>query len=190
MNPDFDRFCHLLAEGNIAPLAAHPAEIHGLGCGLLAAGLRPDVAQLSRQISHYVDEECSLGEAAIAYFEQSLQALESDLFEFRLCLPDDDIHDLQERLESLSAWCAGFLHGFASVQHPLGIEAQELLGDLVEISRVDASALDAASDTMEDSESDYSELTEFVRMAVISLFMDHNRPPTPARSNGGNHDDH
>jgi uncharacterized protein YgfB (UPF0149 family) len=182
MNHDFDLFCHALAEGTIAPLAAHPAEIHGLGCGLLAAGLRPDVIQLSRRVSDYVDEECSLGEAAIACFEQSLQALESDLFEFQLCLPDDDIHDLQERLESLSAWCAGFLHGFASVQQPLGIEAQWLLSDLVEISRVDALALDAASGSMDDSESDYSELTEFVRMVVISLFMDHNRPSVPSHS--------
>ena len=176
MTDDFDQFCQTLAIDKT--LSVHPAEIHGLGCGIFAAGFRPGSEALFQQISAYIGDEMPINELIADFFQRSLQRLESDEFEFQLCLPDDDIYTLPERAESLSAWCLGFLHGFAAVQNPLSTEARELLQDLTEISKLDAASLD--NEGLSDAENDeneghYTELTEFVRLAVVSLFMDNNK---------------
>ncbi len=173
---DFDDFCQELAIDK--SLLIHPAEIHGLGCGVLVAGFRPEAAVLLQQIHAYAGDEIAISEVILGYFQNSLKALESDDFEFQLCLPDDDQYTLTERAESLSAWCQGFLHGFAAVQNPLSDEAKELLRDLTEISQLDSASLegsDLSSDEAEENEGYYTELTEFVRLAVASLFMDNNQ---------------
>jgi len=173
MTIDFDEFCHQLAIDK--GLSTHPAEIHGLGCGVLAAGFRPDADALLQHINAYVGDEMAVNETIIDYFRESLRTLESDEFEFQLCLPDDDLYGLTERAESLSAWCQGFLHGFAAVQNSLSEEARELLRDLTEISQLDAASLESSdSASEEENEGYYTELTEFVRLAVSSLFMDNN----------------
>ena len=183
MTIDFDEFCHALAIDK--SLSTHPAEIHGLGCGVLAAGFRPDAPALLRHIQAYVSDDMAINETVIDFFHESLRALEGDEFEFQLCLPDDDTYALTERAESLSAWCQGFLHGFAAVQNALSDEARELLRDLTEISQLDAASLegsDAGHDAQEENESNYTELTEFVRLAVASLFMDNNPAPDERES--------
>jgi len=172
---DFDDFCQELAIDKT--LLVHPAEIHGLGCGVLAAGYRLESRVLLQQINDYIGEEKLINDKVLNYFQESLKTLEGDSFEFQLCLPDDNIYALTERAQSLGAWCQGFLHGFATVQNPLSDEAHELLHDLTEISQLDASTLDyegLGGDEEEENESHYTELTEFVRLAVISLFMDNN----------------
>jgi len=176
MTNDFDKFCEVLAIDKA--LSVHPAEIHGLGCGILAAGFRPETAVLFQQISAYIGNDMVSNDLVIGVFQDNLKTLESDDFEFQLCLPDDEIYGLPERAESLSAWCLGFLHGFAAVQNPLSSEARELLRDLTEISQLDATSLDNEglnSEEEDENESHYTELTEFVRLAVVSLFMDNNK---------------
>jgi uncharacterized protein YgfB (UPF0149 family) len=177
MSNDFDKFCRILAIDKT--LSVHPAEIHGLGCGILAAGFRPGSTNLFQQISAYIGEEFAHNESITEFFQDSLKTMESEDFEFQLCLPDDNLYTLPERAESLSAWCLGFLHGFAAVQIPLSPESSELLRDLTEISQLDAISLDnegLGGAEEDENESHYTELTEFVRLAVVSLFMDNNKP--------------
>ena len=184
MTNDFDKFCQILVIDR--SLSVHPAEIHGLGCGILAAGFRPESGTLFQQISAYVGDEIPDNELVAEFFQDSLKSLESDDFDFHLCLPDDDNYAMPERAEGLSAWCLGFLHGFAAVQNPLSTEAQELLGDLTEISKLDATSLDNEglnNSEQDENEAHYAELTEFVRLAVVSLFMDNNKSDRDDRDN-------
>lgn len=176
MTNDFDTFCQILALDK--NLSVHPAEIHGLGCGILAAGFRPEGGALFQQISDYIGDEILDNTLITEFFQNSLRGLESEDFAFQLCLPDDDSYAMPERAEGLSAWCLGFLHGFAAIQNPLSTEAAELLEDLTEISRLDAASLDTEGlddAELDENESHYTELTEFVRLAVVSLFMDNNK---------------
>jgi len=181
--PDFDELADILPCGG----EAHPSALHGLACGILAAGFSPEPAQWLGQIAGYLDwpENAmpidSTGERALAdVLDQSLEALESGDFSFQPCLPDDDVYSIVERSESLARWCEGFLHGFAAVQLPLGEDSRELLGDLTEIARLE---IDDDVSLGDETESDYAELCEFVRMAVISLFLDTRLAATAA----GNH---
>ena len=169
--PDFDDIAnHLPRDGH-----AQPAELHRLACGILAAGFEPLQSQWLEQVSAYLDlppDEPltdNIGEQLLAELLQgSLAALKSGDFEFRLCLPDDDVYDLALRADSLARWCQGFLHGFAAIQVELSAENRELVSDLAEISRLESDS------RTEDNEQEgyYADLTEFVRMAAISLFMD------------------
>lgn len=173
--PDFDSLCDELTRLG-SDQDVHPAELHGLACGILAAGFQPSPLQWLQEAANYA-EEPQLNTASsplmALYSTSQTQLLEGD-FEFQLCLPDDELYGLPERSESLARWCQGFLHGFAAIQSPLSQEDQEVLGDLTEISRLEFSQEDA-TENEDEHEGYYAELTEFVRMAVISLYMDHNR---------------
>lgn len=186
--PDFDNLCDELTRLG-TDSDAHPAELHGLACGILAAGFKPSPAQWLEQAASYSEEPRlnTAGTSLIELFSASQTQLHEGDFEFQLCLPDDELYGLPERSESLARWCQGFLHGFAAIQSPLSEDDREVLGDLAEISRLAFGPEDA--DTNEDEhEGYYAELTEFVRMAVISLYMDHNRHQENAE--GKNHAHH
>jgi len=174
--PDFDNLCDELTRLGVDD-GAHPAELHGLACGILAAGFQPSPLQWLKEAAGYTEQPRLDTESAslMALFSNSQAQLREGDFEFQLCLPDDELYGLPERSESLARWCQGFLHGFAAIQSPLSEENREVLGDLTEISRLEFSQQDA-DENEDEHEGYYAELTEFVRMAVISLYMDHHRP--------------
>lgn len=187
--PDFDSLCDELTRLGTGS-NAHPAELHGLACGILAAGFQPNPVQWLQEAANYA-EEPRLNAAASSpltelFSASQAQLLEGD-FEFQLCLPDDEFYGLPERSESLARWCQGFLHGFAAIQSPLSADDREVLADLTEISRLEFSQ-ENAEENEDEHEGYYVELTEFVRMAVISLYMDHNRPEE--NTEGKNHARH
>jgi len=183
--PDFDSLCAAL-QG--IGRHVHPAELHGLACGILASGFDPSPDQWLQEAATYT-EEAQLAFASpspvMDIYSLSRQQLQEGDFAFALCLPDDDTCGLAERSESLARWCQGFLHGFAAIQSPLSEENRELLQDLTEISRLGMDAGEENEDS-EENERYYAELTEFVRMAAISLFMDHHasHEPTGTRKQG------
>src|SRR5690606_26477934 len=79
-------------------------------------------------------------------------------------LPDDD-SDISERVAALSQWCHGFLTGFGSAgaKDELSEDARDTLQDLAALVQITA-------DDEDDSEADYMEVTEYVRMAAASLY--------------------
>ena len=119
---------------------------------------------------------------------ESAEQLETGDFDLELCLPDDELYGLAERTDSLAHWCQGFLHGFAAVQAELSEENQELLKDLTEISKLEMSEDELGADE-EENEGYYMELSEFVRMAAVSLFLDCSKAADKDQGNTGG-DDH
>lgn len=178
--PDFDSLCDELSRLG-ADRDIHPAELHGLACGILAAGFQPSPDQWLREAASYSEEPLlhQAGSPLTELFTGSQAQLQEGDFGFQLCLPDDELYGLPERSESLARWCQGFLHGFAAIQDPLSSEDREVLGDLTEISRLEFDQEDMDEENRGDNEDEqegyYTELNEFVRMAVLSLYMDHHR---------------
>ncbi len=167
--PDFDSLCDIFSDNPV--IGQNPAELHGLGCGILAAGFNPGPEHWLDQVMEYwgldaIEEHQR--SPLYELLESSQHLLSKDAFEFQLCLPDDEVYGLAERLDSLSSWCVGFLHGFAALQADLSEEAEELVTDMTEISRLE---IDCEED--DESEGYYIELVEFVRMAAVSLFMEY-----------------
>ncbi|GGO87741.1 UPF0149 protein [Marinobacterium nitratireducens] len=177
-NPlDFDDIANLLvAEGVVA---TSPSELHGLVCGCLCAGARPDAAAWLQLFADWLDIPALTQEASkvgmLELCSSTLAQLEATDLGFEALLPDDD-QMLMQRVTALGGWCQGFLGGFG--QHgkqtdaSLSDEAREVLGDLGQIAQISAE-----DDESDDNESDLMEIQEYVRMAALMLFADCNRAP-------------
>jgi uncharacterized protein YgfB (UPF0149 family) len=89
--------------------------------------------------------------------------------EFEPLLPDDET-DLAARVESLGAWCQGFLYGFGTAgtaaHAKLPATVSEVLADLAQVSHVGA----PGGESPEAEESAYAELVEFLRAAVQLVY--------------------
>ena len=100
----------------------------------------------------------------------------------QLLLPDDD-SDFSERIECLGQWCQGFLAGFAAGgkerqakqgQQQYSAEVSEALSDIAAISQIGLGDDEAP----EQSETDFFEITEYVRLAALTIYLD--CQPVPA----------
>ena len=73
-------------------------------------------------------------------------------------------------MEALAAWCQGFLSGFAFVSNNAASKdksiVSETLNDMAAIAQVDTSD----DELGDDSEYDYANLVEFLRMGAMTVF--------------------
>jgi len=102
--------------------------------------------------------------ALMHLFDDTRSLLASDDFEFDLFLPDDDVL-LSAQVEALTYWCQGFLLGvgLTHATSDLSKEAREILKDIIEFTKLDTEA------EGEEDESDFMEVTEYIRSAVLLL---------------------
>lgn len=171
---DFEEFAnHLLEQG----LQCSPSEIHGGLCGLLSAGaaLEPELGLAALCQFLEVDLYGELAEQTMQLYTVSAQALLDEEFQFHPLLPEDDA-DIAERTAAVALWCKGYLSGFAhhtaQADHPsqsdLSADSKEILVDIAAIAEADND--DEA--TEEESEDSYFEIVEYLRFAVLNVFMD------------------
>jgi len=149
---------------------ADAAESHGTLCGLLL-----DNSGMAIWLGHTLEELPEKADVLALEQLQILQQLFEDTREqlnggdmsFDLLLPDDS-DDLAARLMSLSDWCQGFLYSIGIIgkdkMQSLDAHSQECLSDLLEISK-----LDHHEASSEETEQQFSELVEHVRMSVLIL---------------------
>lgn len=146
------------------------AEAHGTLCGLML-----DNCDMATWLKHTVDDLPDSGDILAAeqlkilklLFEHSREQLNNIDMSFELLLPDES-EEFAVRLLALSEWCQGFLYatGIIGLGKTREIDAmsQECLSDLVEISQ-----LDHRQPKDEDSDQQYVEITEHVRMSALML---------------------
>jgi yecA family protein len=155
--------CNAIIVQSDAELSA--AEAHGMATGMLCVNEQTEgttwLAELLHNSSSVLDENKNL---LVRLFEETRRLLASDEFEFDLFLPEDDI-SLVERVEALKSWCRGFLFGVGStaLSSNWPKDAREILKDITEFTRIDASA------EGEEDERAFVEITEYLRSAVILL---------------------
>lgn len=86
---------------------------------------------------------------------------------FQLLLPDDDV-GLPERVAALALWCQGYLYGLAQggIRQFDGLpgDCAEILEDFLELTKA------RSDDDTENSERDFFELSEYVRVGVQLVF--------------------
>lgn len=99
-------------------------------------------------------------------YEQTVQAIDAEDFDFQLLLPDDDA-ELSQRLRAISHWCQGFLMGITHAGitdiDKLSVNLPEIVRDFVEISRAESFEINDS----EEDEASYVEISEFVRMGTL-----------------------
>ncbi len=170
---DFDGLEAALAEFDHT---AEAAEVHGTLCGLagpLGEGAR---AYFVTQTLGESGVESAAGQALYSALEaltdETLEALQSVDFDFAPLLPTDDT-PLQDRLEALSRWSGGFLHGLAIALSVINQKdalddepLAEIVADVLAISQVDSEAIEGGNT----DENQLAELVEYVRVAAQLSF--------------------
>ena len=155
------------------------ADAHGALCGMICAR---GTIELSEWVDHVIGEQEQGNELLhdvvhrLSELHQStLEMMNDATGDFKLLLMDDD-DPLAERVETLAAWCQGFIYGLAAGGIKEGSElpedTAELLKDMIEISRaghdVDDTGVEESDDN--DDEMAYMEIEEYVRMGVLLVY--------------------
>jgi len=140
-------------------------QAHGMATGMLCANEQAQSAQWLTELFQHATPLTDEDRATLMHlFEDTRSLLVSDDFEFDLLLPSDDAL-LSEQVEALTYWCQGFLLGvgFTHAASDLSREAGEILKDIIEFTKLDTEA------EGEEDESDFMEITEYMRSAVLLL---------------------
>ncbi|MDH4108219.1 MAG: UPF0149 family protein [Gammaproteobacteria bacterium] len=151
------------------------AQAHGLLCGLIVTlGTEGAVRWLNRVLSG-TDPDDALAAECRSLLESLCQATWQQLAErqseFELLLPLD-AEDAAIRASAMGHWCEGFLHGLVSERGSMELRKRlaeeplaDVIRDLLEITRAGV-----ADDDDEANEEAYTELTEYIRVAVQLAF--------------------
>lgn len=170
---DIDEIADQLLEQGVS---TPPSQLHGCLCGLLAAGAPPQQEAGLAGVNQALDLDLhgELAGQVMELYAITALALGDDEFDFAPLLPDDSC-DLIERTAALSAWCQGFLAGYARAvalagrqQDSVPADSGEILRDLAIIAQA---GVDAEAEE-EESENSYAELVEYIRVAALNAFMD------------------
>jgi len=144
------------------------AETHAVVTGLLCGRPDQDDRELAThlaalQVGDWTSERIldKLGPA----LTQLRKELASDNMDFQLLLPTSD-RPLEERTRCLAHWCSGFLAGFGAASPT--IRSEEAGDALRMVEQIARAATDPESD-QESEEGAYTELVEFVRVAILML---------------------
>ena len=166
--PDFEHTL-AIAQGNLE--SCELAECHGVVCGLLCR--IPD-ASLDAFIGllDMLEMLKTPGAGLKMSLEELLNATRGQLVDpdmgLTLWLPKDD-ETLEDRTMALSQWCNGFLAGIGSSgEEALGTltdDAKEALKDLQQISLADVTDTEQS----EEDEKAYTEIVEFIRVAILMI---------------------
>ena len=155
-------------------------ESHGALCGMLCAQGSTEAPQW---LVHVLGEQAQSSDTLKTVAGQLMQIYQFAVaqmndasVDFELFLPDDD-EPLDERVEALSSWCQGFVYGLAAggIQEdtPLPGDTEELIRDIIEISRLSQEALDDEDDSESAQEQDevaFMEVMEYVRMGILLIY--------------------
>jgi len=170
---DFNEFAdHLLDQG----LLASPSLLHGCLSGLLGAGAsqEPEYALNALRASLNLDLYGELASRVMQLYSVTAAALQDDEYVFHPLLPDDD-EEIELRTAALASWCEGFLAGFAYRVADLDVSGGLQSGEVGEVLRDIAAMAQAEAgdyEDEEDAENNFSELVEYLRVAVMNVFMD------------------
>ena len=149
---------------------ADASESHGTLCGLLL-----DNSGMAGWMEHTLESlpdksDVLAGEALEVLrqlFEQAREQLNTEDMSFELILPDES-DDLSVRLLGLASWCQGFLYSVGVIAgskfETLDAQSQECLSDLLEISKLDHKEVSS-----DETEFQFAEISEHVRVSVLTL---------------------
>lgn len=154
---------------NSTALKLHPSQAHGLICGILCGN--PSSHAAWEQLITGGSENVQTHEILQTLYQFSANQLQEFLFDFEMVLPEDG-EALPVRAEAMTLWCQGMLTGLKIVQVPIAdrepSEFTEAIDDLIEIAKMNYEDVVAS----EEDEAAYTELVEYVRMAVIFIYQD------------------
>lgn len=167
--PEFNEVAHQLAE---VDALISPAEAHGLLSGCICAGSRISGKSIFEPIfGDTISQTASVREMLMSLYHISSQQLYDADFTFELLLPIDDA-SLLDRAKALKEWCQGFISGLGlagvTIEQCQSEDVQNSLHHIAEIAKLNVRNIVAA----DEDEKAFMEVVEYVRLAVMSIYME------------------
>lgn len=155
-----------------AGAAMGAAEVHGALCGYLCvdeiAGEARWVSDILAGIDSEAVQTCQADLDEL--YRDTRNELHDENLGFQLLLPTDE-NALGMRVDALGQWCYGFSSGLVlagltpeRLSH-LSEQTREFVDDIGQIAQISPEMV-----AYDESEADYAELIEYVRIGVLSLF--------------------
>jgi len=157
-------------------LGVGASDLHGSLTGYLCAGGRAGAEEWPAALELDPDVKALRHEALRQLYRDCRAQLEDPDLGFEPLLPAHDA-PVERRADALVEWCRGFLGGVGlsgSATRILSADANEVLADF---GRIASSRFDY--DDAEEDETALSEVLEFVRVGVLLLHAELNRPRAP-----------
>lgn len=172
---DFEQLDDLLSRGGAGVGAA---EAHGMICGISCATEAGVDGNFLAQIFDPPDGSGSDDpESRVMLWEladETVRQLSSDELTFAPFLPSDSA-PMGRRTEAMAQWCAGFMAGLGlggvGDAEELPADTREILADFSELAR-----MAPESEQGESTEAAYVELIEYIRVCVLLVNEELNRP--------------
>lgn len=144
------------------------SELHGIVTGYLCAGATLSLERLSELLAQPMTP---LAQTSVLRMVRDAQkALVDDDLGFEPLLPDDQV-SLSTRVSCLAAWCGGFLTGFGGAgqfrESDLPESVREALPDLMQIASIRDDVPEG-----DENDADLIEIEEYVRVAVMTVFVE------------------
>ncbi|MCL1124318.1 UPF0149 family protein [Shewanella surugensis] len=185
----FFQIDNLHAALKTAELGQQAVEVHGALVGLICGGIEQKnnawVQPLLELINDGQALPTELHQLISELYQDSVTRLSDPDFGFSPILPEEE-EPLSKRVEALSLWVQSFLTGLAIIQPKLNKaskDVQEIIQDLANIAQVEIDVIDD-----DESETAYTELLEFTRMAALLCYAEFGPDLTdPAQENPAMH---
>tara|TARA_R110000823_G_scaffold119998_21_gene244603 strand:- start:8585 stop:9172 length:588 start_codon:yes stop_codon:yes gene_type:complete len=176
---DFDELADQLLEQGAE---VSPARVHGCLSGLLAAGDLDTGERALDALAQGLElvAQGQLAETIMHLYAATASSLADEACIFYPLLPDDE-QPIEARTQALADWSGGFITGVALAAaapgadvRPWSSEGREILEDIAAMSQ----AVVDPEDYVEEPEDNYTELVEYLRIAVLNLYLER-RPDEP-----------
>lgn len=149
-------------------------EAHGTLCGIICLSGKTGLGNWLSLLFEELDSDNSrLQESQRIlkqHYEMTLEVLASPNYDLNILVHSDDTA-LDIRVGDLSLWCQGFLYGLSIAGltdlKSLPVDAQEILQDMSDISKVGYSQED---DDNESNEAAFAEIIEYMRVGAYIVF--------------------
>lgn len=186
--PDFDQIADVFWRLGVIQ---SPAQLQGYLVGLLAVGDDIGPEQWLELAAAYIEAvqspDAEDGRILQALYTVSRTQLCDGEMDLALLLPDDEAEP-GLRVDALGQWCKGFLTGFATGgklikqergQQQYSQDVSEALSDMAAISQV---SLDDEDGEQQQWERSLFDLSEYLRMAAITIYLECHSPVDTAGS--------
>lgn len=172
----FDQVSQALESANAD---ADASEAHGILCGMICATGRADMNIWLQNILGEQDPRDLLVKESQAVLMDlqtaTMQQFSQGDYDLELLLRDDE-EPLEERIQDLGEWCQGFLFGMTlsgiKDMEKLPQDSKEIMQDILQISKAGYNE----DESLEESESAYTEVVEYVRVGALVIFAELNQP--------------
>jgi uncharacterized protein len=172
--PSYEKVAELLTKSHAA---TSTSECHGLLCGLVCSGkkMAADPQQWAQSVMTEMEGQLAKEPGQLTVLADLFEVTQSKIvtmdFDFQILLPQDGV-ELTQRAKELGCWCQGFMVGLglggfqweAKAQH----DVQEALHCIADIANIDYTNINFS----DSDEMAYLEVTEYVRLAVLSIYAD------------------